>query len=38
MNGGGWAGVVGGVGTEGGRKLKRASLSSPRDSLQAFVF
>lgn len=38
MSGGGWAGVVGGVGVEGSRKQKYASLSSFRDSLQAFVF
>lgn len=38
MGGGGWAGLVGGMGAEGGRKLKCASLFSLRDSLQAFVF
>lgn len=38
MRGGGWAEVVDWVSTERGRKLKCASFSSSRDSLQAFVF
>lgn len=37
MRGGGWAEVVDWVGAEESRKLKCASFSSPRDSLQAFV-